>query len=110
MHLSKQYPNCKRWFTTQKSFKHHIRHCRKTNCEHSLNDFGISVANPLLSNFTPAVQSNVFQQCNLTQLYDDDYCAFQQIEGSADSNVDSDSWVNNDEESKNDMDDNTSSV
>ncbi len=30
---SKQCPNCKRWFTTQKLFKHHIRHCRRTNCE-----------------------------------------------------------------------------
>jgi hypothetical protein len=32
------------------------------------------------------------------------------IEGSVDSNFDSDSWVNNDEESKDDMDDNTSLV
>jgi hypothetical protein len=85
-------------------------HCRKTNSGHTLNDFGISSANPLLSNFTPAVRSNVFQQSNLTQSYDDDYCALQQIEGSVDSNFDSDSMVKNDEESKDDMDDNTSLV
>ncbi len=107
---SKQCPNCKHWFTTQKSFKHHIRHCRRTNCEHMPNDLGISAANPLLFNFTPGVQTNVFQQSNLTQSYADEYVDFQQIEGHVDSNFDSDSWVNNDEELKDDMDDNTSSV
>ncbi len=55
--LSKQYPNC----TTQKSFKHHIRDCRRTNSEETLNDLGVSAANPLLSNFTPGVETNVFQ-------------------------------------------------
>ncbi len=108
--LSKQCPNCKRWFTTQKSFKHHIRHCRGTNCEHTLNDLGISAANPLLPIFTPGVQTNVFQQSNLTQSYDDEYDDFQQIEGYVDSNFDLDSWVNNNEEYKDDMDDNTSLV
>jgi hypothetical protein len=63
---SKQCPNCKRWFTTQKSFKHHIRHCRRTNCEETLNNLGISAANPLLSNFTPGVETNMFQQSNMT--------------------------------------------
>ncbi len=61
---NKQCPNCKRWFTTQKSFKHHIRHSRRTNCEETLNGIGISAANPLLSNFTPGVETNVFQQSN----------------------------------------------
>jgi hypothetical protein len=70
---NKQCPNCKRWFTTQKSFKHHIRHCRRTNYEEMLNDIGISAANPLLSNFTPGVETNAFQQSNLTQLYEDEY-------------------------------------
>jgi hypothetical protein len=107
---SKQCPNCKRWFTTQKSFKHCIRHCRRTNCEHTLNNQGISAANPLLSNFTPGVQTNVFQQSNLTQSYEDEYDDFQQAEGYVDSNFDSDSWVNNDEELKDDMDSNTSLV
>jgi hypothetical protein len=78
--------------------------------KHMLNDSGISAANPLLSNFTPGVQTNVFQQFNLTQSYDDEYDDFQQIEGYVDSNFDSHSWVNNDEELKDDMDDNTSSV
>jgi hypothetical protein len=107
---SKQCPNCTRWFTTQKSFKHHIRHCRRTNCEETLNDFGISAANPLLSNFTPGVETNVFQQSNLTQLYEDEYDDFQQIEGLVDSTFDSDSRVNNNEELMEDMDDNTSLV
>ena len=107
---SKQCPNCKGWFTTQKSFKHHIRHCRRTNCEEMLNKLGISPANPLLSNFTPGVETNVLQQSNLTQSYKDEYDDFQQIEGYVDSNFDSDSWVNNKEEFKDDMDDNTSSV
>ncbi len=53
-----QCPNCKHWFPTQKSFKHHIRHYRRTNCEEKLNDLGISAANPLLSNFTPGVETN----------------------------------------------------
>jgi hypothetical protein len=70
---NKQCPNCKRWFTTQKSFKHHIRHCGRTNCGETLNDIGLSAANPLLSNFTPGAESNVFQQSNLTQLYEDGY-------------------------------------
>jgi hypothetical protein len=108
--LTKQHPNCKCWFKTQKSFKHHIRHCRRTNCEHTLNGLGISAANPLSSNFTPRDQTNAFQQSNLTQSYDDEYDVFQQIEGYVDSNFDSDSWVNNDEELEDVMDDNTSSV
>jgi hypothetical protein len=52
----------------------------------------------------------VFQQSNLTQSYEDGYNDFQQIDGYVDSTFDSDSWVNNDEEFKEDMDDNTSSV
>ena len=103
---SKQCLNCKCWFTTQKSFKHHIRHCRRTNCEEMLNDLGISAANPLLSNFTPGVETNV----NLIQLYEDEYEDIQNIEDVVASTFDSDSWVNNDEELKEDMDDNTSSV
>ena len=75
-----------------------------------LNDVGISAANPLQSNFTPGVETNVFQQSNLTQSYKDEYDDLQQIEGFVDSTFDSDSWVNNDEELKEDMDDNTSSV
>ena len=108
--LSKQWPTCKCLFTTQKSFKHHIRHCRKTNCEHTLNDLGNSAANPLLSNFTPGVQTNVLHQSNLTKSYEDEYDDFTQIEGYVDSNFDSDSWVNTNEELKDDMDDNTSFV
>jgi hypothetical protein len=107
---SKQCPNCKRWFTTQRLFKHHIRHCRRTICEETLNNLGISAANPLLSNFTPGVEANVFQQSNLTQLYKDEYDDFQQIEGVVDSIFDSDGWVNNDEDFKEDMDDNNSLV
>ncbi len=83
--LSKQCPNCKHWFTTQKSFKHHIRHCRRTNCEKTLNNLGITAAYPLLSNFTPGVETNVFQQSNLTQSYEDEYEDFQQIERFVDS-------------------------
>jgi hypothetical protein len=92
------------------SFKHHIRHCRRTNCEETLNNLGISAANPLLSNFTPGVETNVFQQTNLTQSYEDEYEDIQQIEDFVVPNFDSDSWVNNDEELKEEMDDNTSSV
>jgi hypothetical protein len=108
--LSNQCPNCKCWFTTQKSFKHHIRHCRRTNCEETLNNLGISAANPLLSSVTPGVETNVFQQSNLTQSYENEYDDFQQIEEFVDSTFDSDIWVNNDEELKEDMDDNTSLV
>ncbi len=75
-----------------------------------LNDLDISAANPLLSNFTPGVETNVFQQSNLTWLYEDEYDDFQQIEGLVDSTFDSDGWVNNNEELKKDMDDITSSV
>ncbi len=78
---SKQCLNCKRWLKTQESFKHYIRHCRRTNCEETLNNLGISAVNPLLSNFTPGVETNVFQQSNLTQSYEDEYDYFQQIEG-----------------------------
>ena len=102
--------NCKRWFTTQKSFKHHIRHCRRTNCEQTLNNLSISAANPLLSNFPLGVETNVFQQSNLTQSYEDEYEDVQQIDDFVASTSDSDSWVYNDEELKEDMDDNTSLV
>jgi hypothetical protein len=86
---SKQYPNCKRWFTTQKSFKHHIRHCRRTNCEERLNNLDVSTVNPLLSNFTPEVETNVFQQSNLTQWYEHEYDDFQQIVDFVDYTFDS---------------------
>ncbi len=46
----------------------------------------------------------------MTQSYKDGYNDLQQIDGYVDSTFDSDSWVNNDEEFKEDMDDNTSSV
>ena len=105
--FNKQCPNCKRWFTTQKSVKHHIRHCRRTYCEEMFNDIGISAANPLMSNFTPGVETNVFQQSNLTQSYKDKYEDIEQIEDFGASTFDSDSWVYNDEELKEDMDDNT---
>ncbi len=88
---SKQCPNCKCWFTAKNSFKHHIRHCRRTNCEETLNNIGISAANPLLSNFTSGVETNVFQQSNLTKLYEDEYEDIQQIEDFVASNFDSDS-------------------
>jgi hypothetical protein len=52
----------------------------------------------------------MFQQSNLTHLYKDEYDDFQKIEGYIDSTFDSDSWVNNNEELKENMDDNTSSV
>ncbi len=107
---SKQCPNCKCWFTTQKSFKHHIRHCRRTNCGEMLNNLSISAANSLLSNFTPEVETKVFQQSNFTQSYKDEYEDIQQIVDFVDSTFDSDSWVNNDEDLKEDMDDNTSLV
>jgi hypothetical protein len=74
-----------------------------------LNDLGTSGANPLPSNFTPGVETKVFQQSNLTQSYKDEYEDIQQIEDFFASTFDSDSWVNNNEELKQDMDDNTSS-
>ncbi len=73
-------PNCKCWFTTQKSFNYHIRHCRRASCEGTFNDIGTSAANSLLSNITPGVETNVFQQSNLTQSYKDEYKDIQQIE------------------------------
>jgi hypothetical protein len=88
---SKQCPNCKCWFTTQKSFKHHIRHCRRTNCEETQNNLSISDTNPLLSNFTPGVETNVFQLSSLTHTSEDEYDDSQQIEGYVDSTFDSDS-------------------
>jgi hypothetical protein len=50
----------------------------------------------------------VFQQSNLTQSHKDEYEDIQQIEDFVASTFDSDSWVNNDEELKEDIDDNTS--
>jgi hypothetical protein len=52
----------------------------------------------------------VFQQSILTHLYEDEHEDFQQIKGFVDSTFDSDSWVNNNEELKEDMDANTSLV
>jgi hypothetical protein len=75
-----------------------------------LSNLGISAANSLLSNFTPGVETNVFQQSKLTQLYKDEYEDTQQRDDFVDSTFDSDSWVNNDEEFNEDMSDNTSLV
>jgi hypothetical protein len=44
----------------------------------------------------------------LNQSYEDEYENIEQIEDFVASNFDSDSWVDNDEESKEDMDDNPS--
>jgi hypothetical protein len=77
---SKKCPNCKHWFTTQKTFTHHIRHCRRTNCEKTFNDIGSSAANPLLSNFTPGVEITMLQQSNLNQSYMDEYDDIEQID------------------------------
>ncbi len=52
----------------------------------------------------------MFQQSDLTQLYKDEYEDIQQIEDFVASAVDSDSWVINDEELKEDMYDNISLV
>jgi hypothetical protein len=95
---NKECPNWNRWFTTQKSFKHHIRHCRRADCEEMFNDMGSSAANPLLSKFTPGVETTVLQQSNLNQSFDDEYEDIEQIEDFAASTFDSDSCVNNDKE------------
>ncbi len=50
----------------------------------------------------------MLQQSNLNQSYKDKYEDIEQIEDFVPSTFDSDSWVNNDEELKEDMDDNTS--
>jgi hypothetical protein len=63
---------------------------------------------PLLSNFTPGVETTVLQQSNMDQSYEDEYEDTEQIENYVASNFDSDSWVTNYEELKEDMDDNTS--
>jgi hypothetical protein len=63
----------------------------------TLNNIGISAVIPLLSNFTPGVETNVFQQSNYTQSYMDEYEDIQQIEDFVASTFDSDSWVNNNE-------------
>jgi hypothetical protein len=47
----------------------------------------------------------MFQQSNLTQLYKFEYEDIQQIEGFVASTFDSDSWIDNNEELKEDMDD-----
>ncbi len=46
----------------------------------------------------------------MTQSYEDEYEDIQQIEDFVDSTFGSDSWVNNNEELMEDMDDNTSSI
>ncbi len=50
----------------------------------------------------------MFQQTNLTQSYEDEYEDIELIENFVASTFDSDSWVDNDEELKEDVDDNTS--
>ncbi len=52
----------------------------------------------------------MFQQSNLTQLYEDEYEDSQQRDDFIASTFDSNSWVNNDKELKEDMDDSISLV
>ena len=47
--LNTQCPNCQRWFTTQKSFKHHIRACRRAINGDTTSVIGNILPNPLLS-------------------------------------------------------------
>ncbi len=42
-------PNCHRWFTNQKSFRHHIRACRRTIETKTSAGIATIAANPLLS-------------------------------------------------------------
>jgi hypothetical protein len=72
------------------------------------NDIGSTAANPLLLNFTLEVLTTVFQQSNLNQSDKDEYEETEQKDNYFASNFDSDSWENNDEELKEDIDDNTS--
>jgi hypothetical protein len=88
--FSKQCPKCKCWFTTQKSYNFTLGFVGEPTIKR-LNDLGISAANPLLSNFTPGVETNVFQQSNLDQSYEDQYEDIQQIEDVVASTFDSDS-------------------
>jgi hypothetical protein len=104
---NKQCPNCKRWFTRLKSFKHHIRHCRRANCVEMFNDIGSTAANPLLSIVTPEVLTTVFQQSYLNQSDEDDYKETEQNDDYFASNFDLDSWENNDDELKEDTDNNS---
>jgi hypothetical protein len=73
--------------------------------EETFNDIGILLLILFCPNITPGVETNVFQQSNLTQSYEDEYEDIQQIEDFVASTFDSDNWVNNDEELKEDMDD-----
>ncbi len=62
-----QCPNCNRWFTQQRSFKHHIRYCRHAAMERDDQIYYDTHANPLLSIgssnsvFEGGVVSNLFQ-------------------------------------------------
>jgi hypothetical protein len=72
------------------------------------NDIGSTAANPLLSILTPEVLTAVFQQSCLNQSDKDDYKETEQKDDYFTSNFDSDSWENNDEELKEEMNDNPS--
>ncbi len=72
------------------------------------NDIGSTAATPLLSIVTPEVLTSVFQQLNLNQSDEDDYKETEQNDDYLASNFDSDSWENDDEELKEDIDDNPS--
>jgi hypothetical protein len=47
--LNTQCPNCHHWFTNQKSFRHHIRACRRAINGNTASEIGTILANPLLS-------------------------------------------------------------
>ena len=47
--LNTQCPNCHRWFTNQKSFRHHIRACRRAINANTALASSTILANPLLS-------------------------------------------------------------
>ncbi len=77
--LNKQCPHCQSWFTRQKSFKHHIRCCRRANHVEMFNDIGSTAANPILSIITPEVLTTVFEKSYLNQSDKDDYLLLGQL-------------------------------
>ena len=56
--LNTQCPNCYRWFTNQKSFRHHIRTCRRASNGNTTSVIGNILPHPLLSfsNSSPSGQ------------------------------------------------------
>jgi len=56
--MKKQCSNCLGWYTNLKGFKHHLRHCKKSNDSGASEEMQCNISNPTMSSI--GFESNIY--------------------------------------------------